>query len=150
MTTNFKRSIGLVADYSNHYGTVPRVVSPIGSGGKGFTYLFGPQYSYRRFNHFTPFAHAMFGGIEGSKTVFASSTGGPGIGIGTAPGCTAIVCYLPETAFAMAFGGGVDVKAVNHIWVRVGQVEFLHANLSRERQNDVRFSTGLVFRLGGK
>src|SRR5205814_7733800 len=91
------------------------------------------KYSYRRFNHFTPFAHAMFGGIEGSKTVFASSTGGPGIGIGTAPGCTAIVCYLPETAFAMAFGGGVDVKAVNHIWVRVGQVEFLHANLSRER-----------------
>ena len=67
VAANFTQSLGVVADFSNHYGTRPHVISPIGSGGKGFTFLFGPQYSYRRPSGFTPFIHTLFGGIQASR-----------------------------------------------------------------------------------
>ena len=154
---NFARSFGVVADFSNHYGTTPRVFTPIGTGGKGVTFLFGPQYSYRRVPRLTPFVHALFGGMQANKSVPATVAvefPGGGIGFVLAPGCTSpLFCYQPETAFAMALGGGLDVKATDRVWIRTFQVEYLRANLTHANQtpatqNDLRVSTGLVFRFG--
>ena len=154
---NFARSFGVVADFSNHYGTKPRVFSPIGTGGKGFTFLFGPQYSYRRLPRVTPFAHGLLGVIVVSKLVpetLVVVPGGGGISVPGA-GCTTIPCYRSETDFAMAIGGGLDVKATDHLWLRAFQVEYFRANLTNPNntsatQNDLRISTGIVFRFGSR
>jgi peptidoglycan-associated lipoprotein len=62
-------------------------------------------------------------------------------------------------AFAMAFGGGVDLGLTRHLAIRVAQVDFLRtqfnatdallAGLSSNlgnRQNSMRYSAGIVFR----
>lgn len=142
---NLARSLGVVADFSNHYRIIPSGFSTIGTKGKGFTFLFGPRYSFRNLWRLTPFAHMLFGAIQGNKLVEGPPT----------PPCGQSVCIEPETAFAMALGGGLDAKATGHIWVRLFQLEYLRANLSppvpfSPVQNDLRFSTGIVFRFGKK
>ena len=152
---NFARSFGVVADFSNHYGTKPRVFSPIGTAGKGVTFLFGPQYSYRRAPKVTPFVHALLGGIQANRLVPSSMVILPGGGGAVVPpaGCTTILCYESVTAFAMALGGGLDVRATDRVWLRAFQVEYLRANLTYANQvpapqNDLRVSAGVVFRFG--
>ena len=155
VAANFARSFGVVADFSNHYGARPRVFAPIGSGGKGFTFLFGPQYSYRRAPKVTPFVHGLFGVIQANKLVPDTMVFVPGVGgiVVPGPGCTTILCYQTETVFAMALGGGLDVKATDRVWIRTFQVEYLRANLTHANQtpatqNDLRVSAGIVFRFG--
>lgn len=152
---NFNRSLGVVADFSNHYGSRSNVFAPIGSRGKGLTFLFGPRYTYRTVPRLTPFAHALFGGIRANQLVPPATINLPGGGIGLVPGpgCTTLLCYQTVTSFAMALGGGLDVKATDRIWVRAFQVEYFRANLTNANgtsaaQNDVRISTGVVFRFG--
>jgi opacity protein-like surface antigen len=152
-SANLTRSLGVVADFSNHFGSKPNVFTMIGSRGKGFTFLFGPQYSYRRVPRLTPFVRALFGGIHASKIVPDTF---PGTGAGTGGGiCASISCYQPATAFAMALGGGLDVKATDHVWVRAFQVEYFRTNLDDASQraapqDDLRISTGIVFRFGSR
>lgn len=152
---NFTRSFGIVGDLSNHYGSRSDVFAPIGSRGKGLTFLFGPQYSYRAMPRVTPFAHALVGGIRANRLVPPAWINLPGGGIGLVPGpgCTNLLCYQTVTSFAMALGGGLDVKATDRVWIRVAQAEYFRANLTNANgtsaaQNDVRISTGIVFRFG--
>ncbi len=51
----------------------------------------------------------------------------------------------------MSFGGGLDVHPSKHIGVRLGQVEYLMSRFretsnNRLTQNNVRVSTGILFR----
>lgn len=149
VAANFSPSLGVVADFSNHYGTNPRTFTPLGSGGDGFTFLFGPKYAFRRVTRLTPFAHALFGGIRGSTFVPNLISDGQG-GFVLGPACDTSVCYQSETAFATALGGGLDVKATDHFALRLAQIEYFRANLSRPPQNDVRISAGIVIRFGGR
>lgn len=149
------QSFGVVADFSNHYGTNARVFSPLGAAGKGLTFLFGPQYTYRKSPRLAPFAHSLWGGMRVSQLMLSTSSVSPGgaIGLEPGPGCTTIICYRAETVFAMAVGGGLDVKATNHVWIRVFQADYLRANLTNANgtsaaQNDFRASAGIVFRFG--
>jgi hypothetical protein len=152
VAVDFARSFGVVADFSNHYGISPRVFSPTGSGGKGFTFLFGPQYSYRRFPRLAPFGHALVGGMRYSRLVPLTISG---TSIALPPGCTTTFCYRPQTAFAVALGGGLDAKATQHVWVRLFQLDYLRSNLTNPNgtsaaQNDFRISAGVVLRFGKK
>jgi len=164
VATNFSRSFSLVADISNHYGTTTTgafdpatgAFNPIGTGGKGFSFLFGPQVSYRGVRGVTPFARMLFGGMRASKLVFNSeSSGGTGGGFGLVAGplCTSLYCVVPATSFAMALGGGLDVKATDRIWIRPFQADYVRAEIttgygSIATQNDLRISAGIVFRFG--
>ena len=54
-----------------------------------------------------------------------------------------------DTAFAMAFGGGIDANVSKQFSVRVGQVDYLYtAHGSSMHQNNIRASAGIVFRFG--
>ena len=142
-SANFK-SWGIVADFSNHYGASTDNFTPIGSGGHGTMFLFGPQYSFRLVPRVTPFVHALFGGVEGSKvTIVALGSGGSC----PAPACTGS-SVLPETAFAMAFGGGLDLKVRSHVWIRLIQADYIRQNFSNGAMTSPRISAGVVFRLG--
>jgi outer membrane protein OmpA-like peptidoglycan-associated protein len=78
----------------------------------------------------------------------------------TVTGCVgAPVCVpLPsETVFAMALGGGLDVKVRDHLALRLVQAEYLMTRFrdpstiagERAARHNIRLSTGIVFRFGG-
>ena len=59
----------------------------------------------------------------------------------------------PHNAFAMATGGGLDVKISPHAALRLFQADYLFSkfrNGVNDRQNSFRLTAGLVFRLGGR
>jgi hypothetical protein len=104
-----------------------------GSTAELTTYMVGPRYTVGSSNRFSPFVQVLAGGSR-LTAHFGSSEGA-------------------ENGFAMAVGGGVDVRVGHHIAVRVLQAEYLmtrfwYANTGDENQNTLRLSAGIVFRLG--
>jgi len=84
--------------------------------------LAGPRYNWRP-NGVTPFVHALFG-ISHVRADFDDRT-------------------RSDTAFAMAFGGGLDVHAGEHVDVRVVQVDYLPTFFNGRRQDNLRASAGV-------
>jgi len=114
---NPERWLGFVADFGGYHGSVA------GFGVTDLTYLFGPRFSYRSKSPVTPFAHVLFGGIHQGVSGFSASQNG----------------------FAMAIGGGFDLKVDSHWAWRMVQAEYLYSNLPNQ-QNNARISTGVVYR----
>lgn len=148
---NLNRYFGLVGDFAGYHAntlTFDQAGAPsrdVGARGKAFTYMGGPRLSYRR-PRFTLFAQALFGDAN-ARTV-------------TIDGCSGSSSCTPltnENSFAMALGGGLDLNLRRHFAFRLIQAEYL---LTRFRdpsiasgtagtRNDVRLSSGIVFRFGG-
>jgi len=142
---NFNRWFGVVADFSGQYGSQASV------GRSAHSFLFGPRLSYRGNERVTPFAHALFGAARAQR-----DQAGP----------------LPprsETAFSLALGGGLDVKAGDRFSFRLAQADYLMTRMKEASgivcvqsintpcpvtrtgtQHNFRFSTGVVFRFGGR
>ena len=79
----------------------------------------------------TPFAQVLFGGVVTTDGIVRST--------GT------------ENNFAMTAGGGVDFKVSKHVSVRPVQAEYFMTKIPdglNNRQNNFRFSAGVVFRFG--
>jgi hypothetical protein len=136
-------SWGVVADASNYYGASTNNFTPVGSGGHGLMYLFGPQYSFRLVPRVTPFVHILFGRVDGARETVEPQPGGAC----PSPGCSGI-SVTPEAAFAMAVGGGLDLKVRKHVWVRLIQADYIRQGFSFGAMNNPRISAGIVFRLG--
>jgi hypothetical protein len=101
------RRFGVEADFSGAYR---------GSFLHDYTYTFGPVISLRT-DHFTPFAHALFGGAR----------------FGTA------------NAFCVALGGGLDVRVNDRVAVRLFQADWLSFSERGVTFNrNGRISTGVV------
>jgi len=145
---NLNRYLGIVGDFGgfndteiNLLGTNPS--STPDSSGTVYTYLFGPRLSFRKYERITPFVQALFGGVHASEVTLSSCTGAA---------CT----LLPaEDTFAMTAGGGLDIKIHRHFALRIIQAEYLmtkfenHTTGASATQNDIRLSSGIVFRFGG-
>jgi opacity protein-like surface antigen len=124
--------IGLVADFSGHYGSHDLVVCssvlpPCGNfnfTARRYTVLFGPRVSVP-IGRFTPFAHAMVGAAH------VTEHGG-----GISPS---------DTSLGTAIGGGLDYKLIKGVAWRV-QGDELHTRFFSHAQDHFRFSTGIVFR----
>ena len=123
---NLSSAIGIVADFGGYHAS-----NIYGSGVSGniFSYTFGPKFVYRS-GKVEPFAQALFGGARAS-------------GGGT-----------NNNAFAMALGGGVDVKATEHVAIRLIQAEYVMTRFNivgvATDQNNARISAGIVFRFGSQ
>jgi len=146
---NFNRYFGLVADlagFDNSKVTLfgPTASSTFDSDGTAYTYLFGPRFSYRKYERFTPFFQALLGGAHASSVTIAGCTGDPS--------CTPLAS---EDSLAAALGLGFDVKLTHHIALRLIEGDFLFTNFdpfppnTKNWQKNVRLSSGLVFRFGG-
>lgn len=105
-----------------------------GNGGTLSTYLFGPRISYRHYSRITPFGEVLFG-VAHTGSNFLNSTDS-------------------QNAFAMTVGGGVDYR-INSRWsIRAAKVDYLltrfnefsTTNPDRQTQNNLRVSTGVLFR----
>jgi opacity protein-like surface antigen len=115
--------LGLVADFSGY--AVAR---------QGFatthqiSYLFGPRINLRR-GRVTPFAHVLLGRVWAEDGITFGSV----------------------SAYGMTAGGGVDFNVSKHIAIRPFQAEYFLTKFpdgNNNRQNNFRYSAGIVFRLG--
>ncbi len=150
-TFNFTRYLGVTADVSGASLT-PFSFSALGASASTYqhltNYLFGPTLT-AGFGRSAVFAHALFG--EAHSSLGAGLTL-PIIG-GISTGLTS------SNAFAMAFGGGIDIGLSRHLAIRAVQVDYLRTQFNAidslttglssslgNRQNSFRYSTGIVFR----
>ncbi len=125
--------LGGVADFDWHYGGARISCTPIGPGcpslrprlnGSRHSVMFGPRVS-TTVGRYTPFAHFLLGFSHQSDAVGTVSTS--------------------DMGFSDAAGGGLDYKLVKSVSLR-GQVDWVQTNLFGGHQNDLRLSTGIVFR----
>ena len=122
VTENMNDWLGGVADFSGHYG------HEAGLNVNDHTFMFGPRFSYRKSQSFTPFAQVLLGGMRASQGYLGISQ--------------------PSTDFAAAFGGGLDVKVHDKIAIRVIQAEYVATPYLGLRQDNFRLSAGIVLQFG--
>jgi hypothetical protein len=122
---------GLVGEVG---GYMPGNINGTHSSGTEISYLFGPRLSFRH-GPLQPFVQGLVGGDHLSPALQAK--------------------LLTPTAntFAMAIGGGLDLKASRHFAIRLAQVDYFLTRLNSPipantsfNQNNFRYSGGIVFR----
>jgi len=129
---------GVEGDFSGHYGS-PRVLGldvPFVDV-SSHTFMAGPKLTYRS-NSIAPFAHFLIGAARASTGAFGYS--------------------LSDTALATVIGGGIDINLSESVAIRAIQADYLMTRFHTgpqiffsgldDRQNNFRFSAGIVFKLG--
>ena len=127
-----------------------------------FSYLFGPRFSLGRHKTFDPYIHTLFGGQNFSTSIAQSSI------LIVNPLSTTKLSngrYQTSTnAFAMAAGGGIDVKLSRRFILRPVQVDYYLSRLEApsvteppgtappraRNQNNFRYAAGIAFNFGGE
>jgi hypothetical protein len=121
---NLNSWFGGVLDFSTHFG------KDNGLKTNTQTISYGPVFSYRKSKTIVPFAHAMVGVERGGTNYLGISQ--------------------PEERIAVLAGGGVDLKVLPGIALRLVQVDYVYTGFSNNRQDNMRISAGVVFNLGKK
>jgi outer membrane protein with beta-barrel domain len=95
------------------------------------TYTFGPRFSYRAFDRFTPFAQLLLGGQHASAVTTGFTDA--------------------SNAFTIGAGGGFDVglDGRGRFAVR-SQIEYFGFHANGTTTTTARLSIGIVFRIGRK
>jgi opacity protein-like surface antigen len=129
--------VGLVADFSQTFGSEKTTIAcPVGLAcpvisinAHEYNMLFGPRVSVT-VGKVRPFAEALFG--VGHVSADAGANGSV-IGAGS------------DTSLATGLGGGFDYRIVRPIALRL-EGDYLQTRFFGSTQNNVRISTGIVFR----
>ncbi len=146
--------LGGTCDFSGFYGR-PTITVPANYFGPGkppakqtldntinsstYTAMFGPSLAYRRNPNVKTFAHVLLGVVREDSSLTSKGE----ILAGTS-------VRGSDTTFGFAVGGGVDFKITKLVALR-GQADWIRSTFKDggdDRQNHVRVSMGLVFRLG--
>lgn len=126
---NPHENLGLVADFAGHYKSISDpAFSSVTAKFQAYQYLFGPRFVIRN-SKGSGFVHALFGGATVRGRVSGASTS--------------------ESAFAMGFGGGLDVNAGKHVAIRVLQFDYLPVREAGVWSHSTRLAFGLVIKVGG-
>ncbi len=112
--------------------------------GNVFTYMFGPQIK-KHSGKFQPFGEALFGAAH--TNMYATIANAEGhVASGSSN----------NNAFAMEFGGGLDIPVSQHVQIRPVEVDYLMTRFGvngttyTANQNNFKYSAGLNFTFGGK
>ena len=119
---NFSPAFNLI----HGFGVAAEVSGQYGSNLNLRDIAAGPQFLYPRGKALF-FAHAL---------------------IGSARSLVRVGNNEEDTARAVALGGGMDFDITSRFAVRVFQLDYLHTSLFSQTQNNLRFSTGLVYHWG--
>jgi opacity protein-like surface antigen len=148
VTRNFTRHIGLKGDFSAYFNTdndrrpiticgltCTTATQDIQLETRLYNFLAGPEFKARNHTRLTPFAYAL-GGFAHTTEQFSS------------PGPTFNI-LLKETrnSFAMALGGGLDLRATKRVSVRASMdynPVFL-SDFAGGRRDFARISLGVLF-----
>lgn len=149
-TYNFTRHFGVTADFSGNSKQLAGF-SALGfsAGTREHMYdmLFGPTVT-GYFGKSSVFGHALFGVALSSLNAGVTA---PIVGGFSAP-------LDSSNAFAMAFGGGLDIGLSRHFAIRAAQVDFIRTNFNTldsltglttgtsTNQNNFRYSGGVIWR----
>lgn len=137
------RCFGLTGDFSAHF-TTNSLADPLGGNIETkirvFNILGGPQYKFRNHSRVMPFVRALAGVAHTRARLEVPSLNATET--------------KSSTDFALAIGGGVDVRASDHVDLRIIQADYNPIFLSRgndlgfgkTRADNVRFSFGVVFK----
>lgn len=130
------RNISIVGDISAHFKRDSRQTSGAAFESKRDQYylLGGLQFTSRNKSSVTPFAHALAGG-----SLFRGFTSNR-----TAAGN--VFTIDDATSFAMALGGGLDVRVNDRIAIRIVQADYAPTFFGSGRQDNFRLSFGIVFK----
>jgi outer membrane protein OmpA-like peptidoglycan-associated protein len=145
---NFGNYFGIKADLMGYTQGSGLRVSQDGQflgnvNGNVFTYMFGPQIK-KHTGVFQPFGEALFG---------AAHTNLYGSICRLESGC--LSGSGDNNGFAMAFGGGLDIKVAKHVALRPVEVDYLYTRFSANHvnftsnQNNFRYVGGFDFMFGG-
>lgn len=132
VTGNLAPWFGIEGDFSGHYGRPTDFGVPIeGVNIDSHTFMGGPKLSFRGRNA-TGFTHFLIGFCRAGTNDFGLSTS--------------------NFALATVLGGGIDININRRIAVRPFQADYLMTRFDPyeigDRQNNFRFSAGIVFKLG--
>lgn len=145
--------VSAVFDFSGYYSS-PKInvglPAPLPINSSEYLYLFGPRFTYRRWERLTPFAESLFGVSDFRFT--ASSVG--------------LTNAVSSTAFAAAIGGGADYTVKSWLAIRLIEADYVLTRSrelgvdpttgqigftgQRRTQNNARASVGVVFRFGNR
>jgi opacity protein-like surface antigen len=163
VTYNLNKVVGLKAEFGGVGAGNITVCASTGlncvtQSANFFTYLFGPQLAFRNSSRVTPFAHLLFGGAFSNVYANLEAKGTVSTGPTTAD--------FGKHAFALAVGGGLDVRASKSVTIRLGQFDYFMTRFSgRElitagtgaagaldisNQSNFRYMAGIVFHIGSK
>lgn len=149
-TFNFTRHFGVTADFSGNSKQLAGFSALGFSAGTQqhmYNMLFGPTVT-GYFGKSSVFGHALFGAAHSSLNAGVSV---PILGGISAP-------LDSSNAFAMAFGGGIDIGLSRHFAIRAAQVDLIRTNFNTLKsltglntgtstnQNNFRYSGGVVWR----
>jgi len=142
---NFNHIVGMVADFGGY--DVTGLPKGTGAAATLFTYMFGPRFTYRGSERFQPFGEFLVGGSHISASVSSSGTGIAGVPyyFGTS-----------GNSFALALGGGFDVKVAQHVAIRLFEGDWFMTRFNSTlnsagrptagTQNNFRLAAGIQFR----
>jgi hypothetical protein len=138
VTGNITHWFGVEGDFSGHYAS-PNVYGftiPYANI-NSHTFMAGPKLTYRA-ESVAPFAHFLIGAARASTGAFGAS--------------------VADTALAAVVGGGIDIRLNDSLSIRAIQADYLMTRFKtgpeiyfsgfNERQNNFRFSAGIVIKLG--
>ncbi|MEK6280623.1 MAG: outer membrane beta-barrel protein [Acidobacteriota bacterium] len=132
VVANVHRNVGLVGNFSATFANTDFQDRLSGRTFNAriqrYTLLFGPRVNFRNSSPLIPFAHALFGATR-YKADFKNDDF-------TCPDTN-------ETAFAMALGAGLDIRASDRIDIRPIQVDYLPVFFDNRREDGIRFSAGV-------
>ena len=162
---NFNHWLGFVSDIGAvHNGNI---------GGyhldSTFTnFMFGPRVPIRISSRVTPYVQALWGGVYASTSALVQVPPGsvtvpppvdPGYGVpagGSARNAIDLRASTQQTAFAMAYGGGLDIKVNKWMSFRPIGLDYYMTRLQNLRsandnnQHNLRYTTGVNFTFGAR
>ena len=134
-TRNINKVVGITADFSGHIKreSFTTNLGEVKHNREQYNLLGGLQFKARNKTRVTPFAHALLGvGLfRGFSAILAPSSN--------------TYFFDDATSFAMAFGGGLDIRASKRISIRAIQADYNPTFFGQGRQNNFRLSFGVVF-----
>jgi len=163
LAVNFNKWVGFVMDIGAvHNGNI----SDVHLDTTFVNYLWGPRISLR-YSRITPYFNVLFGGMRASSSIALNAIPVP-------PSATQPI-YLPgqttplpantpvtlravtsQTAFAMATGGGLDIKINKYVSFRPIGLDYMMTRLQNVRdlndrnQHHLRYTTGFNFTFGAQ
>jgi hypothetical protein len=145
LDSNVTNWLGLVAEFSGHYGdrNIPGLVDTPGedfvddvfdSNTDFHTFQIGPRFFFRETGRFVPFGHVLFG-LARIHTDTDDLTFVPPVGFDDT-----------QTPLLLTFGGGIDLHASQAWAIRAVQVDYMQTRMNDVPQHYMKISAGLNFK----
>jgi hypothetical protein len=124
------------------------------------TYLFGPRFSLGREKKVAPYFHTLFGGMHLTTSIAQEAVPPVAAPLPTTTPPASGRYAASQDNFAMALGGGLDVKLSRLITFRPVQLDYLMTRFQdfglsgqpsqNRNQHNLRYAAGFAFTFGGE